>query len=506
MKKKIKYIIIVALMMILMPCVNTEAISKITLNNYKNVKSEEKGLNNKSIYCWHQDPLYTSNIESTIKKLNSLKVSNIYFSFKNIQDSKEMISKLNENGISIYYLTGDPSWYNSPDTIKKRIDEIYNYNNKNEDNIIPGIVLDIEPYIEADYKSDVIKGFETYANTMEEVYEYAKSKNIKLINTIPYWYDKYMTDEELTEEEHARAQESFEKLIKSADKTSIMNYYKTKMVSHIENEVEYAKRYNKEIESIAEFKEPVGDSIPETCTFYIEEEPIKKANIEWQKIYDEYNYENLKFSYHDLSTILEIYKESKKYIFEFIDTNSDVVSIDKYKIVFSSGKSLDENITSIIEMNDDEQYDIYLDGYNIQELVSEENIKDDIIKRTYLVKKEESNQEYSLEVYPKYWNGSRYASIKKGKVRIVNVETGEEQIEKITGNSDSGYYTYLKVYANTTYKVYILDKKGKKLNYRIDNVEYKDANKVKHTIKGKNGTISFPEGLESKLYPKFNMK
>ena len=195
---------------------------------------------------------------------------------------------------------------------KPVIDKINEYNNQHPEHTIAGITLDIEPYGLADYQTDIISGFETYANTIEEAYAYAHSKNIRFVNAIPYWYDNYMTKELYTTEEQERAAAAFKKIIQNTDKISVMNYLKRNMTSHMENEIFYAQIYNVEIESVADFCETTGTTVLDEATFYVEEDPIVAANDMWSEIYKTYHYDKLNFSYHHLGILLEmdIFQES----------------------------------------------------------------------------------------------------------------------------------------------------------------------------------------------------
>jgi hypothetical protein len=251
------------------------------------------------MYSWSSVEVLDVNIDDTIKYLKKLNISSLYQAYyikeNNNEELKKIVSKIKSNGMEYYYLIGEVAYYKTPDAIKDAIDDVYEYNlSVLPEETIDGLVLDIEPYLDSEYKANIIKGFETYVTTIENVYEYAKSKDLKLVNVMTYWYDGYITNTSFTSEENAKADELLRRLIKSSTRISVMNYYKTAMTRLIETEVNYAKEYGVEVESIGEFSRPDGDSIPKTCSLWIEDKPIEYANTQWQKIYDTYNYEKLR--------------------------------------------------------------------------------------------------------------------------------------------------------------------------------------------------------------------
>lgn len=575
-------------------------------------EDEDVEIVNNSIYCWSEYVLASDYIDIVINRLKSLKVTKMYISINDIQIRKNSIKKLKENGISVYYLDGHSRWYKEVDNIKSVVDKVYEYNQNNPNTKLSGIVLDIEPYIRDEYKADPIPGFETFANTMEQVYSYTKLKNINLTTTIPYWYDKYMTDDKYIADEKVRAELAFDKLIKNSDRISVMNYYKSKMISHLETELNYAKRYGKEIESIAEFrKSSSGDN--NKLSFYNETEPVKAANKEWKKINKEYNYDKLSFSFHHLNVILEIYNEVKRYKFEFIDENSNVVTSGRYNVLLSNGENIEKSVTSDVYIFPNSNYDVSFKNYDISSYDGEEVLNNGTIKKTYhVLSKEkyqleiyarysddsrisdgtmklintETNEEltsecdetngyfsfrhiysnvaykviyidsdgsekslesataknndsvytnisdngniviprgfksslyvspkfiikkielppesYFLELYPKLWNGSRYASVREGYVKMINNTTGEEITNNIRGTSSEGFYTYFTVSTGTNYTIRILDLDGNDLGHTVVGYKYKDANNVEQNINDVNDIFNLPNGLNSPLYP-----
>lgn len=459
-------------------------------------QNDKVELINNSIYCWHDYIISSNYIDIIINRLKSLNITNAYISMGDIESHKDEISKLKENGISVYYLDGHSSWYTDVDSIKDKIDKVDEYNKNNPNIELSGIVLDIEPYSRSEYKADVISGFETYVNTMEQAYSYATSKNVKMSITIPYWFDKYMTENKYTDLERERAAIAFDKLIKNSDRINVMNYYKSNMASHLETELNYAKKYGKEIESIAEFSKP-NSEIPSKTTFYSDNDPINTAITEWQKIKSTFNYDKLTFSYHHLDMILEINKEINRYTFEFIDDNSNVVSSGKYFVTLPSGEKIEKSVTSDVYVAPNINFNVSLNDYDISSYEGETILSNGTIKRTYHVIPKEK---YQLEVYANYLDNSK---VSNGKIKLINTNTLEELTADY--NETNGYFFFRKIYSDVSYKVVYIDSAGNE--YSLESATAKNNESVQTTISS-NDNIIIPKGFKSSLYisPKLIIK
>lgn len=460
------------------------------------IESKDIELQNNSIYDWKDNHQYDKGvIQNTINVFNKLNISEVYRFIErselNTSETKRIISNLKDNGINVYFLTGNPEWYTKPETVTSLLDEIYNYNQSVAENEkLDGLVLDIEPYTLEAYKADKITGFETYANTMETIYTYAQSKNIKIINAIPYWYDSYTTNSDFTTEEQQKAEQLLRKIFQNADKISVMNYYKTAMVKNIKTEVEYAKEYGKEIESIAEF----GNIEEVNTTLWNEDKPLKYANTEWQKVYNEYNYNKLTFSYHYLTPILQILGEYKATTFEFVDVNGNVMTRGNAIINYESGD------TSIIGLNDVEvlpinvEYTISSEDYYVDSFLREEDLGENGIKKVYLVK-----SLYTLEVYADCPSGTGVSS---GTIKLIDTVINKEIVKEC--NTAGNYFIFTKIMPNRKYNVIYIDSE---LNeYPLESATAKDDNGVKQTISDENGNIIIPPDIKTSNYyigPKF---
>ncbi len=196
-----------------------------------------------------------------------------------------VVSELVLKGIKVYHLAGHPSWGYEEDarSIIEEIDKVVDYNAHVESKI-EGIVLDIEPYLyegkEYNFEPDDL---EVYAKAIQKGYEYAKEKKLKYVICIPTWYDTL--SEELTE-----------KVISNADRIEAMNYVVKDTLLNIQTEVEYAKKYDKEITTIYEvnFNYNIDEDDERTGIFYSYKEMLE----DFKKIKENYKYDKLYIGYH----------------------------------------------------------------------------------------------------------------------------------------------------------------------------------------------------------------
>lgn len=271
-------------------------ISNVTITSfaYENSNSINK---NKGMFSWNpENVLIEQNSNELLNDTQKLNVNTIYqyieswYWTNNKEDIKNYVSKLRNANIEVFYLIGDPTWFTSPNTIIQHINYLVNYNNSvAEVYRIKGVVLDIEPYIASnwnDYTSASL--FNTYTNTMEQVYNYTKQQNVFLLQCIPYWYDLVSLN-------------TLERLIANgSDGICVMNYWKSAVVEHISHEMNFSIKHNKYITSIAEFN-PVNSYIPEDITYVYD--GLDACINDWGKIAQAYSYDKLSFDFHHYAVL-----------------------------------------------------------------------------------------------------------------------------------------------------------------------------------------------------------
>ena len=267
----------------------------------------DDGLGKRSVYCWHKNLIDYDKLDALIERLDSMQVRDVYVCFGTIADHAESIAKLEDNGFKVYYLTGDVPWYKEYRTMQSEINRVADYNKAYPDHPLEGIVFDVEPYADAEYKADKPAGFKKYVETMEAAYHYAHIKGLRFVTVTPYWFDSYAYNEEFSEQERVMAQRLQRRLIRSCDRVSVMNYHKKNMVKNISTEIEYAMQCGKEVESAAEFDHDLEDQ--DIISFYNESDPFGACHLKWQAVRESTDYDKLLFSYHHLRVIEELYPD-----------------------------------------------------------------------------------------------------------------------------------------------------------------------------------------------------
>ena len=448
-----------------------------------------------SMYCWDETMLSASTLDCLLPRLQALHISDLYVSLSDPEQYTSAIAELQQNDISVYYLTGCASWYQSVDALTNEIDQVASYNTQHPDHPLTGIVFDVEPYCEAAYQADLFTGFSTYVANMVSAYQYAHDRNIAFVTVIPYWYDNYMSNSTFSPAQQAQADTLLRGLIQHSDRISVMNYYKNHMAQHIATEVNYASQYGVEIESIAEFGN-ISDSmgVNSPITFYVEDNPIAAAHAEWETVRTANPYENLHFSYHYLEIIAELCQDLTKYQFTFINEDTGEIHTDHYHVILPNGETIRKRTSSSVRLGTGVPFTLILENGEIVDLLNETHPDAFTTQRTYQIHAKDA---YTLEIYPTLWNGSRFASVKTGSLRLINMETGTYEDAPIVGDAYTGYYTVVSAWSDTDYQMCLLDTNGNVMDNTLQTIHYTAPAQGSHSEDCDAGTICLPEGLNA---------
>lgn len=206
------------------------------------ILSIKKQENRRILYSWNLDSI-TKDFKKFQEITKNIGINTLYQDFtKEFLKAKDdtFLLEMQKKEIETYHLAGDPSWGEEDGffKIKEEIDLVLAFNQSVE-NKIKGIVLDIEPYASEKVEEFELLAFEKYVKEIEKTYRYTKENQLELILAIPYWLDHISL-------------ELLENLIKNTDGISVMNYKKDKTMTNIKEEIEYAKKYQKKIDTIYE--------------------------------------------------------------------------------------------------------------------------------------------------------------------------------------------------------------------------------------------------------------
>ena len=274
-----------------------------------------------SIFCWNYYLLNEGSYPIAREFLKELKVDRVYQEiskrYLKYQESADMVARLNADGIEVVALAGEANWglkdYDLT-SLKTYIDTVAEYNQGIGKNAkINKLGLDIETHITSQWKADPASAFEAYVVQMREVYLYAHSKGLEVIQIVPVHLDKISAT-------------TFRTFVETCcDELSLMNYTKSSQVSGISGEVAVCRELGIPVETIFETmanSETHGVS-EENSYFYDGFEALCKKR---EEIFKAYNYEKMSVSYHHFPTVYHVV--TGKYMAEIYGYTSNDPSAD----------------------------------------------------------------------------------------------------------------------------------------------------------------------------------
>lgn len=251
-----------------------------------------------SIFSWHWEELQAKEWEPLLQVMDRLGVQEVYQDF-DMEQSPEMRKDfwelLNEKNYKAYYLCGDPKWvYPSRwERVLRAIEEAALLAEESQ-GTLKGIVFDIEPYTMEEWEEEEEAGrlMKDYAATMKKAYHEAAGYGLEVILCIPNFFDK-------------EYEEELETLIRDCcDGIAVMNYSKDGQIERIRAEAELAYQYDKVLIHISEVQK--GDASEIT-------RQMQEIGTIWNSIRGEYPDCKLKFSYHHLGALTDVYAGDKDY-------------------------------------------------------------------------------------------------------------------------------------------------------------------------------------------------
>lgn len=225
-------------------------------------------------------------------------------------------SAVNE-GISVYYLTGDSSWALDPEGKKlcEAVDNAVAYNRRIERKFLArreadgkpwetvprlkGIVLDVEPYTRKEWDRDPDKVMRSFVSGMKKAYAKAKENGLEVILCIPWYYDKKGQTKGL------------EELIKNgSDAVLVMNYYRGAEIKNIATEIELVQKHGKRLITAYELQKAEGRGIKEINTYY--NSGLKALHANYEKLLRAYPGKPISIAYHDYRAFKEVLKKETR--------------------------------------------------------------------------------------------------------------------------------------------------------------------------------------------------
>lgn len=251
-----------------------------------------------SIFSWHWEEMQAEEWKPLLQVMDRLGVQEVYQDFDMEQSSemrKDFWELLKEKNYKAYYLCGDPKWaYPSRwERVLQAIEEAALLAEESQ-GTLKGIVFDVEPYTMEEWEEEEEAGrlMKDYAATMKKAYDEAAGYGLEVILCIPNFFDDEYGEE-------------LETLIRDCcDGIAVMNYSKDGQIERIRAEAELAYQYDKVLIHISEVQK--GDASEVT-------RQMQETRTLWNSIRREYPDGKLKFSYHHLGALTDVYAEDKDY-------------------------------------------------------------------------------------------------------------------------------------------------------------------------------------------------
>lgn len=251
------------------------------------------------MFAWDEETV--ENPEIMKELIKELEITRWYQEFPEKIDKKmtaSFMDYMNDQGVKADALVGSVDWGFEEDgaSLIECIAEIDSYNKGvSRSRRICGIMVDVEPYITEEFKSNREYYMDIYVKGMKRAYSYAKDKEISFIACIPRHYEEQGLEEGLEE-----------LIAKACDEVAVMNYGRGNETEMIATEAMLAQKYDKTLHCILEFQNVGVHGLTEKETY--REEGIEAAIKTWAQVRESYPKTRMAADYHWTRPLLEMLK------------------------------------------------------------------------------------------------------------------------------------------------------------------------------------------------------
>lgn len=182
-------------------------------------------------------------------------VTEIYYCDSNFNnETREFIRQANARNIKVYWLAGEYQWLENADALYEKIEKFNQFQDFYSKTKFAGIHLDIEPHQHKDFDNrrlELIKNLINLSYNLKNSYP-----NISFDYDIPFWFDDEISYNEKTLPAYAH-------IINYSSRTFLMSYRDSaeKIYDVSKDEIEYAKKVNKQIFLGVETYSKEGDNV-----------------------------------------------------------------------------------------------------------------------------------------------------------------------------------------------------------------------------------------------------
>ncbi len=218
-----------------------------------------------------------------------------------------------DEGVTVYYLTGDASWGLDPDgeRLCEAVKDAVAYNRRIKRKFLArreadgkqwatipqlaGIVFDVEPYTLKEWDKNPEKVMGSFVSGMKEAYALAQDYGLEVIVCIPWYYDD------------KGQQKGLEELIENGcDRIAVMNYYRGAEIKNIATEVDLVQKHGKGIITIYELQKADGHGLKEINTYY--NSGLAALARSFKSVMEAYPEQTISIAYHDYRALKEVLK------------------------------------------------------------------------------------------------------------------------------------------------------------------------------------------------------
>lgn len=266
------------------------------------------------VFSWSAEMVNQTDGEIfSVMKARGATVLYQHFSTKNSRQEQMSLfaERAMEEGVTVYHLTGDPSWGLDPEGVQlcEAVEEAAAFNRRIARKFLErreadgaswetvprlaGIVLDVEPYTLDQWDENPDGIMDSYVSGMKRAYTLAQEYDLEVIACVPWHYD----NKGLTA--------GLEELIQyGCDSVAVMNYYRGSEVQNISTETALARKHNKGIITIYELKKADGERIQEINTYY--QPGLRALEESYISVKRAYPDQVVSIAYHDYKALREV--------------------------------------------------------------------------------------------------------------------------------------------------------------------------------------------------------
>lgn len=273
-------------------------IAAVSSGIYINVHREPEKGNRNGLYNW-KSVVTEADLEELLQVTERVPVGEIYQYYREeeLQDRvpEEMVSRLWEKGIKVWYVTGAPEWGTDEtgEEIRRAVSMVALYNC-----MVPGearfagIQLDVEPYLTGLWDEDKQKAMELWYKALYRGKTLAEDYDIPVMICVPRWMDAVNKD-------------IFEKMLRECcDEVAIMNYDRRDESEGIKPEMELALQYQRPVICVSELTQPGKHELTDEHTYY--HAGLSELHESWRQLSRDYPHNDLRFAYHHMSPLKEM--------------------------------------------------------------------------------------------------------------------------------------------------------------------------------------------------------